>query len=110
MYTRASNNNLWSCTPRGNEKLESAFEDAQEIASGKPGSWPIDLFFSVNASGQFCGVAEMIGPVDFQKDMDFWPQDKWRGSFPVKWHIIKDGPNMRVTDCRVHKRYAYSEL
>jgi len=35
----------------------------------------------------------MIGPVDFDKDMDFWQQDKWTGSFPVKWHIIKDVPN-----------------
>ena len=35
----------------------------------------------------------MIGPVDFEKDMDFWQQDKWSGSFPVKWHIIKDVPN-----------------
>lgn len=47
----------------------------------------------VNASGQFCGVAEMVGPVDFNMDMDFWQQDKWSGSFPVKWHIIKDVPN-----------------
>jgi len=47
----------------------------------------------VNASGQFCGVAEMIGTVDFNKNMDFWQQDKWSGSFPVKWHFIKDVPN-----------------
>ncbi|XP_042050679.1 YTH domain-containing protein ECT4-like isoform X1 [Salvia splendens] len=47
----------------------------------------------VNASGQFCGIAEMTGPVDFHRDMDFWQQDKWSGSFPVKWHIIKDLPN-----------------
>ncbi|KAK8585941.1 hypothetical protein V6N13_050909 [Hibiscus sabdariffa] len=85
--------NVWSSTPHGNRKLESAFEDAQKISAGKPSSCPIFLFFSVNASGQFCGVAEMIGPVDFQKDMDFWQQDKWSGSFPVKWHIIKDVPN-----------------
>lgn len=48
------------------------------------------LFTKVNASGQFCGVAEMVGNVDFNKDMEFWQQDKWSGSFPVKWHIIKD--------------------
>ena len=32
------------------------------------------LLFSmqVNASGQFCGVAEMVGTVDFNKNMDFW--------------------------------------
>lgn len=51
------------------------------------------LWYQVNASGQFCGVAEMIGGVDFNKDWNFWQQDKWNGSFPVKWHIIKDVPN-----------------
>lgn len=35
----------------------------------------------------------MTGPVDFHKDMDFWQQDKWTGSFPIRWHIIKDVPN-----------------
>ena len=35
----------------------------------------------------------MVGSVDFNKDMDFWQQDKWSRSFPVKWHIIKDVPN-----------------
>ncbi|KAJ0965991.1 hypothetical protein J5N97_027129 [Dioscorea zingiberensis] len=52
--------------------------------------WPI---MKVNASGHFCGVAEMVGPADFSKDMDFWQQDKWIGSFTVKWHIMKDVPN-----------------
>lgn len=85
--------NIWSSTPNGNKKLNSAYEDAQRFANGDSGRCPIFLFFSVNASGQFCGVAEMTGPVDFYKDMDFWQQDKWTGSFPVKWHIIKDVPN-----------------
>ncbi|KAJ9154650.1 hypothetical protein P3X46_027968 [Hevea brasiliensis] len=85
--------NVWSSTPNGNKKLQSAYEDTQKMAPGNPRACPIFLFFSVNASGQFCGVAEMIGPVDFAKDMDFWQQDKWSGSFPVKWHIIKDVPN-----------------
>lgn len=31
--------------------------------------------------------------VDFDKDMDFWYNDKYVGYFPVKWHIIKDVPN-----------------
>ena len=47
----------------------------------------------VNASAQFCGVAEMVGPVDFDKSVDYWQQDKWSGQFPLKWHIIKDVPN-----------------
>ncbi|KAL5541452.1 hypothetical protein UlMin_009162 [Ulmus minor] len=85
--------NVWSSTPHGNKKLSAAFEDAQRVAAGKPSGCPVFLFFSVNVSGQFCGVAEMVGPVDFTKDMDFWQQDKWSGSFPVKWHFIKDVPN-----------------
>jgi hypothetical protein len=49
--------------------------------------------FQVNASGQFCGVAEMTGPVDFTQSVEYWQQDKWNGRFTVKWHIIKDIPN-----------------
>ncbi|KAL8484756.1 hypothetical protein ACS0TY_027165 [Phlomoides rotata] len=85
--------NVWSSTPNGNKKLNAAYEDAKRIAPGGSRGCPIFLFFSVNASGQFCGVAEMTGPVDFHRDMDFWQQDKWSGSFPVKWHFIKDVPN-----------------
>lgn len=35
----------------------------------------------------------MVGPVDFNKTLDYWQQDKWIGWFPVKWHIVKDVPN-----------------
>ncbi|XP_035834375.1 YTH domain-containing protein ECT1 isoform X4 [Helianthus annuus] len=77
---------VWSSTPNGNKKLDTAFRDAEGKAN-------IFLFFSVNGSGQFVGVAEMIGPVDYEKNMDFWQLDKWNGFFPVKWHIVKDVPN-----------------
>ncbi|KAL4380106.1 hypothetical protein AHAS_Ahas04G0000300 [Arachis hypogaea] len=80
---------VWASTPNGNRKLDAAYRQAQE----KQDHCPIFLFFSVNASAQFCGVAEMIGPVNFDKSADFWQQDKWSGQFPVKWHIIKDVPN-----------------
>ncbi|TKY72450.1 YTH domain-containing family protein 2 [Spatholobus suberectus] len=66
--------NVWSSTPHGNKKLENAYED-------------------VNASEQFCRVAKMVGTFDFNKNMDFCQQVKWSGSFPVKWHIIKDVPS-----------------
>ncbi|KAF6144808.1 hypothetical protein GIB67_038907 [Kingdonia uniflora] len=36
---------------------------------------------------------EMIGPVEFDNDMNFWQQDKWLGSFLVEWHFVKDVPN-----------------
>ena len=47
----------------------------------------------MNGSRQFCGVAEMTGPVNYKKSMEFWQQQKWSGSFPVKWHFVKDVPN-----------------
>lgn len=88
--------NVWASTPNGNKRLDNAFQDAQNRMEEKGSKCPVFLFFSVNASGQFCGVAEMIGRVDFNKSMDFWQQDKWNGYFPVKWHIIKDIPNPQL--------------
>ena len=43
----------------------------------------------LNRSRNFCGVAEMVGPVDFGGTTEFW---EWQGKFPVKWHMIKDVP------------------
>uniref|UniRef100_A0A7N0RFX2 YTH domain-containing family protein n=1 Tax=Kalanchoe fedtschenkoi TaxID=63787 RepID=A0A7N0RFX2_KALFE len=80
---------VWASTPNGNRKLDAAYREAKE----RQGTCPVFLLFSVNASAQFCGVAEMTGPVDFEKSVDYWQQDKWSGQFPVKWHIIKDVPN-----------------
>ncbi|KAF3519213.1 hypothetical protein DY000_02064306, partial [Brassica cretica] len=88
--------NVWSSTLSGNKKLDSAFQESQKKVAEKGGTCPVFLFFSVNASGQFCGVAEMTGRVDYEKSMDFWQQDKWTGYFPVKWHIIKDVPNPQL--------------
>ncbi|CAH2068708.1 unnamed protein product [Thlaspi arvense] len=87
---------VWSSTPNGNKKLDDAFHEAEVKASETGTQCPVILFFSVNGSGQFVGVAEMIESVDFHKNMDFWQLDKWNGSFPVKWHIIKDIPNMHL--------------
>ncbi|CAL9084680.1 unnamed protein product [Musa textilis] len=80
---------VWASTSNGNKKLDSAYHEANK----KEDPCPVFLFFSVNASAHFCGVAEMIGPVDFEKSVDYWQQDKWSGQFPVKWHIVKDAPN-----------------
>ncbi|XP_047317101.1 YTH domain-containing protein ECT4-like [Impatiens glandulifera] len=79
----------WASTPNGNKKLDAAYREAQEVADG----CPVFLFFSVNASGQFVGVTEMLSAVDFDKSLEYWQQDKWTGYFPVKWHIVKDIPN-----------------
>lgn len=55
---------------------------------------PHFIFKQVNTSGQFVGLAEMVGPVDFERTVGYWQQDKWTGCFPLKWHIIKDIPNV----------------
>ncbi|KAG2554630.1 YTH domain-containing protein ECT4-like isoform X4 [Panicum virgatum] len=81
--------NVWASTTNGNKKLDAAYQDSQSKGS----ACPIFLFFSVNTSGQFVGVAEMTGAVDFEKTLEYWQQDKWNGSFSVKWHIVKDVPN-----------------
>ncbi|KAF8093835.1 hypothetical protein N665_0377s0045 [Sinapis alba] len=85
--------NVWASTPHGNKKLDTAFRDAEKMGV----KCPIFLFFSVNASGQFCGVSEMVGTVDFEKDAAYWQQGRWNGQFPVKWHIVKDVPNNRFS-------------
>uniref|UniRef100_A0A7N0ULK7 YTH domain-containing family protein n=1 Tax=Kalanchoe fedtschenkoi TaxID=63787 RepID=A0A7N0ULK7_KALFE len=82
--------NVWASTPNGNKKLDSAYKLAQEM----PKPCPIFLFFSVNASGQFVGLAEMVSSVDFDKNLEYWQQDKWNGCFSLKWHIVKDVPNV----------------
>ncbi|XP_073158109.1 uncharacterized protein [Henckelia pumila] len=80
---------VWASTKLGNRKLDAAYRDAKEME----GSCPLFLFFSVNGSGQFYGVAEMVGPLDFENDADYWNWGSWGGQFPVKWHIVKDVPS-----------------
>ncbi|KAK1402388.1 YTH domain-containing protein [Heracleum sosnowskyi] len=87
---------VWSSTPNGNRKLDAAFQDTQAKTSEAGIECPIFLFYSVNGSGQFVGLAEMIGPMDFAKNMNFWQRDKWNGFFPVKWHMVKDIPNTQL--------------
>uniref|UniRef100_A0A175YEH2 YTH domain-containing family protein n=1 Tax=Daucus carota subsp. sativus TaxID=79200 RepID=A0A175YEH2_DAUCS len=57
---------------------------------------PLKSSNQVNGSGQYVGLAEMIGQMDFAKIMNFWQRDKWNGFFPVKWHIVKDIPNTQL--------------
>lgn len=49
---------IWSSTDPGNKRLDKAFRE-------NGGRGPIYLFFSVNTSGHFCGMAEMLTPVRF---------------------------------------------
>ena len=78
--------NVWASTDSGNRRLDEAFRESS--AKG-----PIYLFFSVNASGQFCGMAQMLSPLDYSTKCELWAQDKWNGQFQLKWIFLKDIPN-----------------
>lgn len=42
-------------------------------------------------SGQFSGVAEMVGEVKFNLIFNYWWEElKWSGNFPIKWLYVKD--------------------
>jgi hypothetical protein len=79
---------IWASTDTGNKRLDTAYRQSADKG-------PIYLFFSVNMSGQFCGMAQMISPVDYKKKSEYWTQDKWNGIFQVKWIFVKDIPNNR---------------
>jgi hypothetical protein len=84
----AIHHNVWCSTETGNARLDQAF--------GQKHTNPhvsVYLFFSVNGSGQFCGMAEMVSPVDFSAKCPIWTQDKWKGKFELKWVYVKDIPN-----------------
>jgi hypothetical protein len=78
---------VWASTESGNRRLCEAWKESEEKKCG------IYLFFSVNASGQFCGCAQMTSNVDYKAKLDCWAGDKWSGKFTLKWIFIKDVPN-----------------
>jgi len=77
---------IWTSTDSGNRRLDNAFCESHSRG-------PIYLFFSVNASGHFCGMAEMLSALDYETKSNVWSLDKWNGQFLVKWIFIKDIPN-----------------
>lgn len=83
--------NIWCSTKYGNTKLNQAFSEKQNNKH-----MSIYLFFSVNTSGMFSGMAEMVSQVDFDAKSDVWTQDKWKGKFEIKWIFFKDVPNSRL--------------
>ncbi|VDP83823.1 unnamed protein product [Echinostoma caproni] len=85
---------VWCSTELGNKKLDAAFVEAK-------GQYPIYLFYSVNGSGHFCGMAEMTSRVDYDTRMRVWAQDKWQGAFSVRWIFVKDVPNTALRHIRI---------
>jgi len=55
-----------------------------------------------NSSGQFCGMARMMSPVDYTTSSSVWTQtDKWKGRMDVRWIFVKDIPNSQLRHIRV---------
>lgn len=86
---------IWCSTEHGNKRLDQAFRE-REKEKGL-----IYLLFSVNGSGHFCGMAQMITPVDYNSVSSVWAQDKWKGTFKVKWIYVKDVPNTQLRHIRL---------
>ncbi|KAL1720093.1 YT521-B-like domain-containing protein [Schizophyllum commune] len=86
---------IWSSTDPGNKRLDKAFKETA-------GRGPIYLFFSVNASGHFCGMAEMLTPVDYTRSSTVWASDKWKGVFKVRWIFVRDIPNVSLRHIKLN--------
>lgn len=63
---------IWCSTEHGNKRLDAAFRERE-------GKGPVYLFYSVNGSGHFCGMAQMLSGVDYSSTSKVWAQDKWKG-------------------------------
>ncbi|CAG8758924.1 7492_t:CDS:2, partial [Dentiscutata erythropus] len=85
---------IWASTEVGNHRLDKAFRDNADKG-------PIYLFFSIIASGYFCGMAEMLTPVDYTTSATVWAQDKWKGIIKVKWIFVKDIPNNHLSHIKL---------
>ncbi|KAH3671468.1 hypothetical protein WICMUC_004600 [Wickerhamomyces mucosus] len=78
---------VWTSTELGNKRLNKAFKS-------KNLNERIFLFFSVNGSGKFSGIAEMRSEINSLSNTDCQPiwvdNAKYKGSFEIQWIFIKD--------------------
>lgn len=112
---RAVKYKVWCSTYYGNRRLEAAWDNFQSEAKGRSvkQAGEVILFFSVNASGHFCGVAKMEARPDPDMNKnDIWTKDehneggdnsKWRGGFKISWIYVKDIPNNEFAQLKVAK-------
>lgn len=79
-------NSIWSSTHFGNKRLSESFKNLDSDKYSK-----LFLFFSVNGSGKFCGVAEMISDLRDDLDTSIWSNNgKFGLAFKVRWVIVRD--------------------
>ncbi|CEH18888.1 Uncharacterized high-glucose-regulated protein [Ceraceosorus bombacis] len=86
---------IWASTEKGNARLDKAWRESAHLG-------PLYLFFSVNASGHFNGMAQMLTPLDYSTSSNVWAQEgKWKGTFKVRWIYVKDVPNSQLRHIRL---------
>ncbi|QLG72075.1 hypothetical protein HG535_0C04290 [Zygotorulaspora mrakii] len=83
--TESCAHGIWSSTYYGNRRLSEAYRSRDPNAK-------VYLFFSVNGSGKFCGVAEMGSDLQDNLDTSIWTEhnDKYGKAFRVKWVIVRN--------------------
>jgi len=110
---------LWSSTKGGNKVLDAAYLDLENLKNKSYNNSDetsgdvkaiqdaqIYLFFSVNQSKQFCGVAKMVSGVNHEEPDNIWTKTgKWVGSFRIELEFIKDIPNTQF----IHLENPYNE-
>lgn len=79
-------NSIWSSTHFGNKRLSESYRNLDLDTNAK-----LFLFFSVNGSGKFCGVAEMTSDLRDDLDTTIWTEsEKFGNAFKVRWLIVRD--------------------
>ncbi|KAI8430084.1 hypothetical protein MSG28_000505 [Choristoneura fumiferana] len=76
---------IWCSTEHGNKRLDAAYREREREGG------TVYLFFSVNGSGHFCGMARMTSAVDYNSNSNVWSQDKWKGQFRVRKYLTLKG-------------------
>lgn len=81
----ARDNQCWTLTGAANRELQTAYTDAKALGVR------VFLFFALQ--NMFCGVAEMVSPVDPKRQIPaFSPQ--FPGMFNIKWHLVLEVSHM----------------
>lgn len=79
-------NSIWSSTHFGNKRLSESYKKLNTTTKAK-----LFLFFSVNGSGKFCGVAEMTSDLRDDLDTSIWTEsEKFGSAFKVRWIIVRN--------------------
>ncbi|WFD27711.1 hypothetical protein MNAN1_002716 [Malassezia nana] len=96
---RSMDHGVWTSTEKGNQRLDRAWKQSHTLG-------PIYLFFSVNGSGRFCGLAQMTSGLDYNQSSDIWADgSRWKGLFHVHWLLIKDVPNVQFRHICLYSTY-----